>query len=411
MLNWTGGKGVSPGLPAMSAKFYPAKADARLWLKTTTRSLPTATSDPARSRTIRGPLADARLGLPRQKKFDQAIADFTKAIELYPQDYESYGAGGRLPPTGRSRQGDCGHHRGPAAEPHVRPGYLHRGRQLEAKGEHNKAIADFTQAIRLGEQSSSRFVTGHRLHREWEYDKAITDFTEAIRLDPKNAFAYVGRGRLRRKRRPDREIAELTEAIRVAPSSRWPTWARNCVPGSEEYDKPSPTSRRHPVESEDFVPTTIEAALILARRTTTRRSPTSPKRFGWIQSTRWSTATAALLGTTRASTTTCCRLHGGHSARREGLLHLHVARSCLPGEEGVRPGPWRLSGGEPVGSQERRRHSAIAWLLARAGRKTAPWHEGGGACRYGVQVDGLEGSSYFDALPQPTPKSAILTRQ
>src|SRR5260221_235589 len=71
-----------------------------------------------------------------------------------------------------------------------------RGRRYGEKGEHDKAIADFTEAIRL-DPTVADTCSG----RGWCYawtgadDKAIADFTEAIRLDPTVADTYSGRGR------------------------------------------------------------------------------------------------------------------------------------------------------------------------------------------------------------------------
>ena len=51
-----------------------------------------------------------------------------------------------------------------------------------------------------------------------DYDKAIAEYTEAIRLDPKDAVAYYNRGlAYGNKDETDKEIADCTEAIRLDP--------------------------------------------------------------------------------------------------------------------------------------------------------------------------------------------------
>ena len=69
--------------------------------------------------------------------------------------------------------------------------YCNRGVAYEKEGEHDKAIADCTEAIRLNPKLPCVFQPGPRLREKDEYDKAIADFTEAIRLDPKYAQAYM----------------------------------------------------------------------------------------------------------------------------------------------------------------------------------------------------------------------------
>ena len=50
-----------------------------------------------------------------------------------------------------------------------------------------------------------------------DYDKAIADYTEAMRLDPKLADAYCGRGGAYVKGDCDKAIADYSEAIRLNP--------------------------------------------------------------------------------------------------------------------------------------------------------------------------------------------------
>jgi tetratricopeptide (TPR) repeat protein len=54
-----------------------------------------------------------------------------------------------------------------------------------------------------------------------ERDRAMADFTAAIRLDPENSLAYSNRGILwREKQDVDRAIADFSEAIRIEPLPR-----------------------------------------------------------------------------------------------------------------------------------------------------------------------------------------------
>jgi len=73
--------------------------------------------------------------------------------------------------------------------------YNDRGLVYQAKGDLDRAIADFTEAIRLDPKSARAFNNrGIAYQAKGDGDRAIADFTEAIRLDPKNFLAYLVRG-------------------------------------------------------------------------------------------------------------------------------------------------------------------------------------------------------------------------
>ena len=75
---------------------------------------------------------------------------------------------------------------------------------FEKKGDHDKAIADFTEAIRLNPKLAQAYYNRGMIYRKkGDHDKAIADFTEAIRLNPKDATPYISRGiAYAAKRRP-----------------------------------------------------------------------------------------------------------------------------------------------------------------------------------------------------------------
>ena len=80
-------------------------------------------------------------------------------------------------------------------EPKYALAYNNRGIAHKSRGDFDTAIADFTEAIALDPQ----LVLAHS-NRGWAYQltgdnsRAIADFNQAIALDPKSASAYYGRG-------------------------------------------------------------------------------------------------------------------------------------------------------------------------------------------------------------------------
>ncbi len=111
--------------------------------------------------------------------------------------------------------------------------FVTQGNVWIEKGELDKAIADYSEAIRLDPKDAITF--GNRA-AAWtgkgEWGKAIKDLTEAIRLDPKDATAYFNRGvSWSIKGEHDNAIKDFTEAIRLDPkdanvyASRAMLWA------------------------------------------------------------------------------------------------------------------------------------------------------------------------------------------
>ena len=67
------------------------------------------------------------------------------------------------------------------------------------------------------------------LHNKKEYDKAIADYTQVIRLDPKYVFAYRERGIASKKERDGKAIADFNEAIRLDPKYAFAYYDRGSI--------------------------------------------------------------------------------------------------------------------------------------------------------------------------------------
>jgi len=73
--------------------------------------------------------------------------------------------------------------------------FNNRGKAYLGKGDLDRAIADYDEAIRLDPQSVNPFNNrGKAYLGKGDYGRAIVDYTEVIRLDPKNADGYRLRG-------------------------------------------------------------------------------------------------------------------------------------------------------------------------------------------------------------------------
>jgi tetratricopeptide (TPR) repeat protein len=139
--------------------------------------------------------------------YDRAIADFTQAIRLDPDNAIAY---------------------------------EERGNAYASKGDYDRAIADFNQAIRINPDYVAAYNNrGNVYNDKGEYDRAIADYTQAIRINPNDAFAYNGRGSAYDdKGDHDRAIADYTRAVRINPDYSGAYYNRgNAYSDKREYDR------------------------------------------------------------------------------------------------------------------------------------------------------------------------------
>ena len=99
--------------------------------------------------------------------------------------------------------------------------YCERGIAWAAKGDHDRAIEDYDEAIRLDPTDAVTFNNrGIQWEAKKEYDKAIEDYSEAVRLNPNYSNAFNNRGYAwTRKEIYEKALADCNEAIRLDPTS------------------------------------------------------------------------------------------------------------------------------------------------------------------------------------------------
>jgi tetratricopeptide (TPR) repeat protein len=133
--------------------------------------------------------------------------------------------GPQTPTEGRKPSPDQGSERSPEEvgverEPKDALSFHNRGETYDRKGDYDRAIADFTEAIRLDPNFALAYRSrGAAYHAKGDYDRAVADSTEAIRLNPGDAVDYRNRGRAYHSKGDyDRAVADFTEAIRLDPN-------------------------------------------------------------------------------------------------------------------------------------------------------------------------------------------------
>jgi len=97
--------------------------------------------------------------------------------------------------------------------------HFHRGLAYHRTQEHDRAIQDFDEAIRLRPRFlNAYFQRGDAHFANGDYDRAIEDFTEVVMLDPTDSIAFRYRGDVYfAKGDSDSAVRDYDEALRLDP--------------------------------------------------------------------------------------------------------------------------------------------------------------------------------------------------
>src|SRR4051812_16533716 len=91
-------------------------------------------------------------------------------------------------------------------------------RCAEWPDQHDKAIEDCSQAIKLDPTAEAFSNRAHAYYAKRQYDRAIEDLNQAVRLSPNDADYFINRGlAYDDKGQHDRAIEDFNQAIRLNP--------------------------------------------------------------------------------------------------------------------------------------------------------------------------------------------------
>ncbi len=159
--------------------------------------------------------------LYQKGEYDNAIADYTKAIEHKPDDVEAYYNRGFL--YAEKGEYDCAiadYDKVIELNPNLAEPYNNRGSTYAKKGEYDRAIADYDKAIALNPKYANAYNNrGNTYAKKGEYDRAIADYDKAIALNPNLAEPYNNRGNTYDKKGEyNYAITDYDKAIAINPN-------------------------------------------------------------------------------------------------------------------------------------------------------------------------------------------------
>ncbi|MBZ8182103.1 CHAT domain-containing protein [Oscillatoria salina] len=150
-----------------------------------------------------------------------AIADFTQAITLNPNDYQAYtNRGSVYAELGRYTEAIDDYTQAITLNPNYYQAYYNRGFVYNALGRYEEAIVDYTQAITLNPNFYDAYTNrGFVYHELGRNEEAIADFTQALTLNPHHYQAYTNRGAVYDELgRNEEAIADYTQVITLNPN-------------------------------------------------------------------------------------------------------------------------------------------------------------------------------------------------
>jgi len=156
-----------------------------------------------------------------QKDYDQAISDYTKAIEINPTFAEVYyGLGVAYCNQGNLSQAISDYTKAIEINPNLAEAYDSRGDAYHNQGNLSQAISDYTKAIEINPNfAGAYFGRGNSYYKQGNLSQAISDYTKAIKVNPNLAQAYIGRGITYYKQDNFAQaISDETKAIEINPN-------------------------------------------------------------------------------------------------------------------------------------------------------------------------------------------------
>ena len=131
-----------------------------------------------------------------EKKYTEAIDEFSKAIQLDPHYKQAYtNRGVAYHDLKKDDEAFRDYNKAIQFDPNNKQAYYNRGNAYDDLGKYDDAIRDYNYAILLDPNNKQAYYNrGLAYYDLGKYDEAIRDYNKAILLDPKYALAYNNRG-------------------------------------------------------------------------------------------------------------------------------------------------------------------------------------------------------------------------
>ena len=154
----------------------------------------------------------------KKGQYEEAISDYNIALEINSKDIQAYNNRGiayRIKGQYDEAISDC--NKALEINPKFAGAYHNRGIAYFDNGQYEEAISDFTKALEINPKNAVVYRwRGDVYYSKGEYDSAISDFNKAIDINPKDVVAYGYRGdAYQKKARYEEAILDYNKAIEI----------------------------------------------------------------------------------------------------------------------------------------------------------------------------------------------------
>lgn len=158
------------------------------------------------------------------ERYDEALADFNRAIDLDPHNAWAIASRGQAyQATERYDDALADLNRAIELRPEYTWAIVSRAETYLDMENDDDALADFNRAVDLDPQNTWAIVSRAQAYQSMKRnDEALADFNRAVDLDPRDAWAIASRGRAYREMgRYDEALADLNRAVDLDPDYPW----------------------------------------------------------------------------------------------------------------------------------------------------------------------------------------------
>ena len=160
------------------------------------------------------------LALFQKGQVDDAIAQYQKAVEIYPNYVAAhYNLGNALLQKGQLDTALAQYEKAVEIDPNDAAAHINLGNAFFQKQQLDEAVAQFQKAVEINpNDAEAQYNLGNALFQKGQLDEAVAQFQKALKIDP-NSFAthYNLGGAFYQKGQLDEAITQFQEVLRLKP--------------------------------------------------------------------------------------------------------------------------------------------------------------------------------------------------